>query len=252
MYQTNQLMLVWATVDFKDKTDLPKSAKFLPLPDRSTLSEAELEAMDRLVERDRSKFEAIPFFNGYQHEVAPLLTALLQSPRLAKMWTDFGDFFTVVEARDSFSNRDRVVADIALLAELDSTAWTQAGHIGVAVAEGIPADMVKAILEGDVDALSAEDQELITFVCHAARGTMNSEIFDSMAGRMGRKGAVEYMSYVAYKCALQMILASAWQAQGLIEEPAIAESLLAGHLKGTSDASEAKIMTKHVKGSMTE
>ncbi|MEV5848644.1 hypothetical protein AB0M32_42435 [Streptomyces sp. NPDC051985] len=252
MYRSNQLMLVWATVDFGAETDLPESAEFLPLPDRDSLSDTERAVLDDLVERDRLKFEKIPSLAKYEHQVAPMLTALLQSPRLAKLWTDFGDFFTVAEARGTFRNRERALADIALLGELSTTAWTQAGHVHAAVAEGITPTDVKSILDGDLDTLAPADRQLVDYARLAARAELGREAFGALVERLGVKGAVEYTGYVTYKCALQLTLAAVWQIQGLVEEPALLQDVLQSHLDGAEAVDDARVQTGWVPGRPTE
>jgi hypothetical protein len=230
-----QAQQTWATLDWGD--EVHPAASFLSLPDPASLGEEEQASFSYVVERDKRKFEATPTVRDrFEYRVAPLFTGLLQSPVLAELWARFGDFFMTAQSRGSFSDRDRQLADQAIVTLVGKSSWTQAGYIRGAVNEGIPIQHVKAIRDGRVEALEPADRELVEIVQATVRGELTVELFETLKARMGVKAAIEYIEYGIYKCGLCMTLAAMWQIQGIEPDSKYAEELLQAELDGTRES----------------
>lgn len=232
MFSMKAQDVAWSTL--APPEELPASVAFLPLPAGEELTEAERKAMDYVIDRDRRKFESIDALREmYDFKVTPLFTALLQSPRLAELWANFGDFFMTAAGRDSFSDRERELADQAIVPVLNIT-WTQ-GHIISAVACGIKPTDIVAIQEERLGDLDPADRELVEYVQAAARGKLDRPMFECLVARMGRKAAVEYTGYAAYKCGLHLTVAAMNQIQGVVPDRTAADNLLNAYLAGMND-----------------
>jgi len=95
----------------KTKEELEKSS--LPLPDPASLDDEERVAFAYVVQRSERFFQS--FKDGTDYRLTPLFQGLLQSPKLARLWAHFGDFYQTSEMRGSFTNRERDVGLLSLL-----------------------------------------------------------------------------------------------------------------------------------------
>lgn len=211
-------------------------ARLLPIPDDAVLDERERAAKDYVIRRSERKFNSVPLVrdSGQKHQLGPLFTALLQSPRIAEVWSLFGDVFQTAERRGSFSNRDRELADPVLSFVLGTP--IAPSHVADAVGTGIAPVAIKAILDGRFTDLSPDDRQLAEYICATVNGELTPAMFDALVSRMGLKTAVEYTSYITYKIGLLRSVQAFLTVQGLTPETysSIAHELLQAYIEGRS------------------
>lgn len=162
----------------------------LPLPDRESLDDEEREIFDTLLARSKRFFESVPANAGQEYRLTPYFQGLLQSPRVAKLWANFGDFYQPAEKRGSFTHRDRELAELTvgmLLKLLTGTRSLPAIHVADAIGVGLAASDIQAIYEDRLEDLSPADRQLAEYVRATVQGQLTPELFDALAERIGRK-----------------------------------------------------------------
>lgn len=212
------------------------AASRLPFPDRSTLTEDELKALDFVLERSERFFNSIPNEEGAQYKLTPLFQGLIQSPLLAEIWSSFGDFYQTSEERGSFNNRERDVALLSLVPTLVSsrTGKFQLSPIWVtwAVAAGVDPQTIVAILDEKLDDLSPEDRQIFTFVRATASGGLTGEDFEALAARWSTKVAIEFISFVTWRIGILRTVQAHWGIQDLLVDNTAGHELLQEYLDG--------------------
>ena len=240
--QLKMLKLTWANLDWDDEAGEADDTAFLPLPGTDTLSAEEREALEWVVARDRRKFANMPMLRDkYEFRVAPLFTALLQSPKLARFWAQMGDFFITAGVRGTLSELDRAWLDMGL-SPLLVNAWTQAGNICVAAANGISADDILAIRENRLDSLAPEARQIVDLAQATMRGCVTAEQFKELASHKGPKWVVEAIGYAVYRSGSALIVAAMWQIQGIEGGDHLIEEMLAALRDGS--LGEQRMMDK--------
>lgn len=223
---------VWPTVAPEDA--LAPSVKFLPLPDRGTLDEEERQILDELVARDERKFNSIPWLReNYTFKPTSIIGAMLQSPRMARLWTAFGDFYQTAQQRGTLTNRDREMAEMAMIA-LSKTPW-QIGHITVAIGAGLAPSDIKAIFDGRLDELAPEDRQIVDCAQAIVREELDREMYERLANRLGAKTAMEFLGFVTWTAGRHLKDAALKQLQGLVRDHRAGEELLKACLEGSAD-----------------
>ena len=230
--QFKMMKLTLANLDWEDEGEAWDDSAFLPLPDRDTLTESEREDLDWVVARDRRKFAAMPMVRDrFDFRVAPLFGALLQSPRLARLWAESGDFFITAKARGTMNEMDRAWLDMGLVPLLVN-GWVQSGNIAVAGSLGITADEIKAIREDRLDVLAPEARKLVDLAQAVARGTLAAEQFKALASERGTKWVVEAIGYVVFRIGSSIIDSVLWQVQGIEGGPHIVDEMISALSEG--------------------
>ena len=230
--QFKMLKLTLANLDWEDEGEAWDDSAFLPLPDRDSLTESEREDLDWVVARDRRKFANMPMVRDrFDFRVAPLFGALLQSPRLARLWAEMGDFFITAEMRGTMNEDDRAWLDMGLVPLLVN-GWVQSGNIAVAGGHGITADEITAIREGRLDALAPEARKLVDLAQATARGRLSADQFKAMASDRGTKWVVEAIGYVVFRIGSSIIDSVLWQVQGIEGGPHIVDEMIAALAEG--------------------
>lgn len=210
----------------------------LPLPDRESLDDEEREIFDDVLARSKRFFESVPANAGQEYRLTPYFQGLLQSPRVAKLWASFGDYYQAAEKRGSFTNRDRELAELTvgmLLKVLTGTRSLSAIHIADAVGVGLTASDIQAIHEERFEDLSPADRQLAEYVRATVRGQLTPELFDALAERMGRKIAIEYTSYICYRVGGKLGVHAMWTIQGRERNTKRGEQVLQAYLDGTAE-----------------
>ena len=211
--QMKVLKLTWATLDWDQEGKARDMSRFLPLPENETLSESERADLDWVVTRDKRKFDCMPMLRDkYPFEVAPLFTGLLQTPRLARLWAELGDYYMTASIRGTLNEVERAWLDMGLLPLLVN-GWVQAGNIAVAAANGISADEIAAIKENRLDTLPSEGRELVELVRLTVEGTLTAERFRELADRRGTKWVIEAIGYTVFRYASAIIDSLMWKIQ---------------------------------------
>lgn len=213
------------------------AASPLPFPDRDTLDAQEQALFDEIMEREVRFFNSFPTERGGEFKLTPLFQGLLQSPRLAKLWAGFGDFYQTSEERGSFNNRER---DVALMSLLPTLTIARTGKFPLspvwvtwAVSTGVTPKDIKAILEERVDDLAPEDRQLFEFVRATASGALTSEQFRALADRWDVKTAIEFISMITWRIGLLRTVNAHWLIQDLIPDSAAGWAVLQEYLDGT-------------------
>ena len=210
----------------------------LPLPERDSLDVEEQQIMDELLARSKRFFESVPANAGQEYRLTPYFQGLLQSPRVAKLWASFGDFYQPAEKRGSFSHRERELAELTvgmLLKLMTGTRSLQAVYVADAVGVGLAPTAIKAIYEDRFEDLSPVERQLAVYVRAPLQGQLTPELFDALAARMGRKIAIEYTSYVCYRVGGMLGIRAMWRIQGRERTSARGEQVLQAYLDGTID-----------------
>ena len=230
--QLKMLKLTLANFDWDNEGEAWDDSRFLPLPDKETLTESEREDLDWVVARDRRKFANMPMVRDrFDFRVAPLFGALLQSPRLARLWAEMGDFFITADMRGTMHEVDRAWLDMALIPLLVN-GWVQSGNIPVAAGHGITADEIIAIREDRLDVLSPEARKIVDLAQATGRGTLNADQFRAMADEKGVKWVVEAIGYVVFRMGSAIIDSVLWQVQGIEGGPHIVDEMITALLEG--------------------
>jgi len=215
-----------------DREEVPEGIEFLPLPEKDTLNEDEQRAFDYIIERDKRKFAGTPEVCdlGYEYQPNTLWTGLLQSPLLAELWANMGNFYMTAQGRGSYTNRDRGLADMALgLSGL---------QIKAAVAAGIDPSDIKAIRSNRLDGLDPADRQLVEYVRAVRDGTVDRPMFEALVERMGMKAALEFTCFIPYKMALYPLSFGMYQIQGIPMSDLQDDKLLDDLIDGTVEAHE--------------
>jgi hypothetical protein len=210
----------------------------LPLPDRESLDDEERAIFDDVLARSKRFFESVPANAGQEYRLTPYFQGLLQSPRVARLWSSFGDYYQAAEKRGSFTNRDRELAELTvgmLLKALLGARYLAPIHVADAVGVGLAASDVQAIYEERFDALSPADRQLAEYVRATVQGQLTPELFDALAERMGRKTAIEYTSYICYRVGGMLGVRAMWRIQGRETNSKRGEQVLQAYLDGTAD-----------------
>ena len=230
--QLKMLKLTLANLDWDNKGEERDASAFLPLPDIDTLSESEREDLEWVVARDKRKFANMPMVRDkFEFRVAPLFAALLQSPRLARLWAEMGDFFITAHIRGTMSEVDRAWLDMGL-SPLLVNGWVQSGNIPTAAAHGITADDIVAIRESRLDSLPPEARHIVDLAQATARGAVTAEQFKDLADRKGAKWVVEAIGYVVFRIGSAIIDSAMWQIQGIAGGEYIVEEMIQALVEG--------------------
>lgn len=199
------------------------------VPDLNSFNDADRQRAEYVIERDRRRFYSLND-SSQPYEIAPLLHAWLQSPKVGFFWARLGDFFMTGEARGSYSNHEREMVDQVLAHELDTQ--IAFGHMSDAVGVGIsPAD-ISAILAGSYQDLSSEDRLMAEYIAAVANGSVDELQFGDLAARRGQTTAIEYTLLICYKIALMRSLQALYAAQGITEQMKESADLLAALNEG--------------------
>lgn len=220
-----------------------------PLPDPQTLDDEERAAFEYVTQRSERFFNS--FKDGTEYRMTPLFQCLLQSPKLAQIWSAFGDFYQTSESRGSFSNRDRDVGLLSLvpLLKSDRTGDILLSAIWItwAVGTGVAPKDIKAILEGRVADISPLDQQLFEFVRATATGGLTKEKFDRLAARWNVKTAIEFISFVTWRIGLLRTIQAHWAIQELPCDSSEAFRVLQEYIDGKREPEDYNMASDWVK-----
>jgi len=231
----------------KTQAELEESP--FPLPDLTTLDDEERAAFERVTQRSERFFQS--FNDGTEYRMTPLFQVLLQSPKLAQIWSSFGDFYQTSEARGSFTNRDRDVGLLSLLPLLTNARTGKFPFNGIwvtwAVGTGVAPKDIEAIIEGRVDDISAEDRQLFEFVRATATGGLTKEMFDRLAARWSVKTAVEFISFVTWRIGILRTVQAHWGIQDLLSDNAEGYQVLQEYINGEREPENYNMASDWVK-----
>lgn len=222
----------------------------LPLPGLEGFDEQEKAAYVRVLERSERLFRSFPSQRDQEYRLTPLHQGLVQSPRLAELWSDLGDFFQTSEQRGTISSRDREIALLALAptltnAKTDEYPITDAWIIW-AVSAGVAPQDIRSIIDGRPEQLSAEDRQLFDFVRAVASGSLSGDQFAQLQSRMGTKAAIEFISFVTWRIGILRTVQAHWAIVGYENDASTAFACLQEFLEGSRKPEASDIASNWV------
>lgn len=178
-----------------------------PLPQRESLRDAEKEAFDNVVSRQLS-YGYSEFVKRFMHEevlrsfpgdrVQPYFAALLNSPLIASGMSDLGVVYrTRGEYPDGMSHADREWVDMVTCDEINYF-WVIYVHVPDAVAVGVRAEAILALVQQRTHDLTDIEQLKTRFIRAVARGEMNAALFKSMEAEVGTRAVVEMIAFCGH------------------------------------------------------
>jgi len=190
-------------------------------PDAEEIDESERSSYDAVIERTGR-------VHGAQGQAAKAFGALLNSPPLAAVLTEYGTQVRRGQLRGTYTDAQRELMDISLAVDLASNAILPI-HIADALAVGVRPEAVEALLHHHEEDLNDEERELVAYARHFVAGGVTDEVYASLEQRLGQRGAVEFTVVVAFL----LMTIRLWQALG-VPEPSDQEvdALLAELLSG--------------------
>jgi alkylhydroperoxidase/carboxymuconolactone decarboxylase family protein YurZ len=179
-----------------------------PMPSRDSIREEEREAYDRLVER-QTAYGYTEFVKRFLHKemllafpgdsVQPYFCALLNSPLIAGGMSDLGVVYrTRGEYADGMSHADREWIDMVMSEELKCN-WVLYVHAPDAVAQGIRAEAILALLRGEEEKLTPDEKLKADFIRAVNRGTMTETLYKAVEAKLGgARACVEFAAFCGH------------------------------------------------------
>jgi alkylhydroperoxidase/carboxymuconolactone decarboxylase family protein YurZ len=164
----------------------------------------ELTAYDSVVDR-QTAYGYTEFVKSFLHEdvlrafpgdrIQPYFAALLNSPLAAAGMSDLGAVYRRCgEYPDGMSHGDREWADMVVCHEL-SCRWVVYVHAPDAVASGMRAGAILALIQDRDGDLTEAEHRKAQFIRSVIRGTMNGELYKSVEREIGVRAAVELTAF---------------------------------------------------------
>lgn len=150
--------------------------------------------------------------HGAEGLPADYFRALLQSPPLAAVLTDFGTLIRTGGLRGTYTDAERELMDIALAVDLGSNAILQV-HIPDALAVGVRTGAVRALVDRREDELTQDELALVTYAREYVNGTVTDTSYAALRQRLSDRGALEFTVLIGF---LVMTI-RLWQALGVPE-----------------------------------
>jgi alkylhydroperoxidase family enzyme len=177
------------------------------LPDRDTIPDDERAAYDSVVERQLA-YSYADYVKRFIHEemrqsfpgdrIQPYFAALLNSPRVAAGMSDLGAVYrTRGDTPDGLAHAHREWVDIVVCDEVRCR-FVLYGHAADAVASGVRAEAVLAIVQGRDEDLTADERLRADFVRAVVRGTMTAELYTAVQDEVGVRAAVEMTAFTGH------------------------------------------------------
>lgn len=171
----------------------PKTADRARIP---LLDTAEMSAEQRALHDD--------VVSGPRGRMIGPLRAAIHSPEMATLWSDFGEF---IRYRTCLPKHLNELAIIVTARRWHSEVewWV---HHQVGLAEGLPRDLVDAILKGDApnieDKATAEIYEFAREL--QLHGKVSADLHAAVTDRWGVRGVVELTAVIGYYTMVAMML----------------------------------------------
>jgi hypothetical protein len=150
--------------------------------------------------------------HGLEGQAATYFGALLQTPPLARVLSDFGTRVRLGQTRGTYSDAERELMDIAMATDLGSNAILPI-HIPDAFAVGVRAGALRALIERRDQDLEPAERKLVEYARAFSRGEIDDEAYEQIERRLGRRGAVEFNVLLGFL----LMTIRLWQALGLPE-----------------------------------
>lgn len=178
-----------------------------PMPSRDDLREDEVAAYDSVVDR-QTKYGYVEFVKRFLHEdvlrsfpgegIQPYFGAMLNSPLVAAGMSDLGAVYrTRGEYEGGMTHADREWVDMVICDELVCN-WVLYVHAPDAVASGVRADAILAVVQGREQDLTEEEKLKADFIRSVVRGTVKPAQYEAVEALLGRRGAVEVTAFTGH------------------------------------------------------
>src|SRR4051795_2451015 len=168
-------------------------SRLLPLPDRESIPEDELDDYDRMVERARNARADHP-----TEHYPPYFGALLNSPPLAAALMGMGKVVRQIGLREgSYTHAQREWVDQVLSADWDTNV-VQLTHIPDGLAVGLRLEAIDALREGREEDLDDEERLLADHIRRVVSGRVTDESYAEVEAHMGRRAALEYTIFIGF------------------------------------------------------
>jgi len=177
------------------------------MPARDAVREDELDAYDRVVER-QTAYGYADFVKRFRHpevlrafpgdRVQPYFAALLNSPLIAAGMSDLGAVYRRTgEYEGGMRHIDREWVDMVMSDELGIN-WVLYVHAPDAAAVGVRPEAILALVRGHEDELTDDERQMADFIRAVARGTMTTALYRAVEDRLGVRGAVELTAFCGH------------------------------------------------------
>jgi hypothetical protein len=167
-------------------------------PARDEIDPEELDAYDAVTERFARSRRDRPEEVDSATDAGPYFGALLNSPPLARILTQFGSYVRQAGERPgTYSHADREFVDQVFGADWH-TGVVQRTHIPDGVAAGVRIEAIEALRSGNEEALTEDEKFLASYIRAVANGDMTDDLYERMVTRLGNRGAAEYTIFIAF------------------------------------------------------
>lgn len=177
------------------------------MPERDAIPETELAAYDNVVAR-QAAYDYTPFVKRFMHEdvlrafpgtsMQPYFGAMLNSPLVAQGMSDLGAVYrTRGETPDGMTHADREWIDMVLFEEVNCF-WVVYVHAPDAVASGVRAEAVLAVVRQDDGGLTPDEKLKSEFIRAVVRGTMTRELYTGVEEKLGVRATVEFTAFTGH------------------------------------------------------
>jgi hypothetical protein len=163
--------------------------------DRAALAESEGRFADLVLERVRQR----QAHRGGDLAVldGPYGALLAVNPELAWHLHDLGRIFKTAAARGSIPDDLREWGDVVVCIETADTEILYA-HIPDFVAQGGRTAAVRALLDGDEEALTPNERATARYVREVLGGAISDDSYAAFEARVGTRVAVEFTAFVTF------------------------------------------------------
>ena len=193
------------------------------MPDRDSIPPEELAAYDSVVAR-QAAYDYTDFVKTFLHEdvlrafpgtrMQPYFGAMLNSPLVAAGMSDLGAVYrTRGETPEGMSHADREWVDMVLCDEVECL-WVLYVHAPDAVASGMRAEAILAIVQHHDEELTEDEKLKADFIRAVVRGTMTAELYRAVEDKVGVRAAVEIAAFAGHLLKT-MRLMQAWGIQDI-------------------------------------
>jgi hypothetical protein len=178
--------------------------RLLRIPDRDSILDTEVSQYDAVVERQQN------LWSGLGMDSNDYFGALLNSPPLAAALANLGRVVRQSQLRGSFSDAERELVDMVL--SVDFNYWTIGLlHLPDAIAVGVRAEAIEALLQGEDTSLDAKERQLIDYIRMVVEGQVTDDVYLNLQDRLGPRGSLEFTGFVTFLiCTFRL-----WQALGV-------------------------------------
>jgi hypothetical protein len=201
-------------------------ARRIPTPARARVLASERHAYDSILARLAESGDPEP---------RPYLATMLQTPTLGSAINELGRLIRLSPERTAtYTHEDHLLVVHALGVDAE---FIDEHHIVDALALGVRAEALEALLHGREEELGEEERRIVDFARRVVRDAMTDEVWDAVRNLRGDRGAID-LSIVAGFVWMTMSWQRAWGVEGA--SPQQIEDMLRRHRDGTLELPDAR------------